>query len=67
MAIKTAEFFNLDKSLIQEVDGSIFTQPAKRPPKTGFILDKAMQKLGYDPRSFDDGIALLSAQLREKV
>ena len=31
MAIATANFFELDKSLIEEVDGSIFTQPAKRP------------------------------------
>ncbi|MDP5119961.1 MAG: SDR family oxidoreductase, partial [Spirosomaceae bacterium] len=45
MAIKTADYFKLDKSLIAEADGSTFTQTAKRPPRTGFILDKA-RKLG---------------------
>lgn len=63
MAIETADFFGLDKSLIEEVDGSIFTQPAKRPAKTGFILDKAREELGYEPVSFKEGLAILKSQL----
>ncbi|MEO9869042.1 SDR family oxidoreductase [Ekhidna sp.] len=63
MAIATADFFQLDKSLIEEVDGSIFTQPAKRPRKTGFILDKARAELGYEPVSFKEGLAILKSQL----
>ncbi|MFM1836003.1 MAG: dTDP-4-dehydrorhamnose reductase, partial [Bacteroidota bacterium] len=41
MAIQTAEYFHLPKELIKPADSSTFTQPAKRPPRTGFILDKA--------------------------
>ncbi|SNS49656.1 dTDP-4-dehydrorhamnose reductase [Ekhidna lutea] len=63
MAVATAEFFNLDKSLIEKVDASIFTQPAKRPPKTGFILDKARKELGYEPVTFTEGLAILKSQL----
>jgi dTDP-4-dehydrorhamnose reductase len=63
MAVKTADFFNLDKSLIQEVDGSTFTQTAKRPAKTGFNIDKAMHELGYNPKSFDEGIAFVAKQI----
>jgi len=63
MAIATAEFFKLDKSLIEEVDGSIFKQPAKRPPKTGFVLDKAINQLGYQPHSFYEGLQMLEKQL----
>ncbi|GAB4233157.1 MAG: dTDP-4-dehydrorhamnose reductase [Ekhidna sp.] len=63
MAIATADFFNLDKSLIEETDGSVFTQPAKRPPKTGFILDKAVRDLGYNPVSFEEGLETLKNQL----
>lgn len=66
MAIMTADYFALDKSLITEVDGSVFTQPAKRPPKTGFILDKAIDVLGYDPVSFQEGIALLAEQIKSE-
>ncbi len=66
MAIKTADFFQLDKSLISQVDSSNFTQPAKRPPRTGFILDKAISVLGYNPVSFEEGIGVLSKQMRGK-
>lgn len=66
MALKTADFFGLDKSLIKETDSVKFTQPAKRPPKTGFIIDKAVNQLGYNPRSFDEGIAVLAQQIREQ-
>lgn len=64
MAIKTADFFHLDKSLISEADSSNFTQPAKRPPRTGFILDKAIAVLGYHPVSFEEGIAVVAEQTK---
>ncbi len=63
MANKTADFFNLDTSTMTRADASSFTQTAKRPPKTGFIIDKAKRDLGYDPRSFDEGIAILAEQM----
>jgi dTDP-4-dehydrorhamnose reductase len=63
MAIKTAEFFHLPTNLIQQADSSTFSQPAKRPPRTGFILTKAKSVLGYDPRTFSEGIALMASQI----
>lgn len=63
MAILTADYFGLDKNLIQESNSTIFTQPAKRPRKTGFIIDKAIAELGYAPKSFIDGIGILAKQL----
>ncbi len=65
MAVKTADFFNLDKSLIKMADSSTFSQPAKRPAKTGFIIDKAISLLGYKPHSFDDGIAIIAQQVSQ--
>lgn len=64
MAKQTAKYFNLDDSLIKEVDSTIFTQPAKRPLKTGFIIKKAQNELGYDPKSFTEGIGILSKQIK---
>lgn len=64
MAIRTADFFHLDKSLIQLADSSTFTQPAKRPPRTGFVLTKAQTVLGYQPHTFEEGIAVLAAQMK---
>lgn len=57
MAIKAADFLKLDKSLLKKVTAADFTQPAKRPPKTGFNIEKAKRELDYQPRSFDEGLA----------
>jgi dTDP-4-dehydrorhamnose reductase len=59
IAIATAEFFGLDKSLINQTDSSKFKQAAKRPLKTGFVIDKAKQKLGFQPSGFRKGLARL--------
>jgi len=56
MAIATAEFLNLDKSLIKEVTAQTFTQPALRPDKTGFDISKAKRDLGFMPISFEEGL-----------
>ncbi|MCF8459438.1 MAG: SDR family oxidoreductase [Flavobacteriales bacterium] len=60
-----ADYYGLDKSLINPVSSSTLNQAAKRPPITGFILDKARRELGYNPHSFVDGIALIEKQLAE--
>ena len=64
MSIKTADYFNLDKSYIAKADSTTFSQPAKRPPKTGFVIDKAINELGFDPHSFDEGIAIVDKQVK---
>ena len=56
MAIKTAEHLKLDSSVIKKVTAASFSQPAKRPLKTGFIIDKARNELGYEPISFEEGL-----------
>jgi len=61
--IKVQDYFNLDGSLISRADSSTFSQPAKRPAKTGFIIDKAIKELGYNPCSFDEGIEIISNQV----
>jgi len=63
IAMKTADFFGLDKTLISSVTD--FVQPAKRPLKTGFIIDKAKRELRYQPHSFMDGLAIVKQQLLE--
>lgn len=61
---KVAEYWNLDKSLIQPISSGSLNQIARRPKKTGFILDKATNVLGYNPRSFEEGLAFVDAQLK---
>lgn len=66
IAIKSAEFFKLDKTLITPTDSSQFTQPARRPAKTGFIIDKARTELGFEPHTFDEGLAILARQIAKQ-
>lgn len=56
MACKTADYLELNKSLIKKVTAPELIQPANRPAKTGFIIDKAKKELGYRPISFDEGL-----------
>lgn len=63
IATQTATFFRLDTSLIQPTDSTKFRQPARRPMKTGFIIDKSKKELGYEPHSFLEGLEILSKQL----
>ena len=63
IAIQTADFFKLDKALINATDSSKFKQPAMRPPKTGFIITKAKNELGYQPHSFKEGLTMMASQL----
>ncbi len=59
-----ADYYKLDKSLIKPAKSEDIKQPAKRPPITGFIIDKAKRELGYNPHSFVEGIRFLEEQLK---
>ncbi len=61
---RVAAYFNLPSSQVTEIASSTLSQAAKRPPKTGFILDKAITELGYDPHSFEEGLQVLEQQLK---
>ncbi|MBI3510947.1 MAG: SDR family oxidoreductase [Bacteroidetes bacterium] len=60
---RVADFWKLDKNLVTPVSSSTINQPAKRPPRTGFIIDKAKKILGYDPHSFEEGLGILDVQM----
>jgi dTDP-4-dehydrorhamnose reductase len=62
MAMATAKFLNADTNLIEKVNADTFTQPAKRPAKTGFVIDKAKVDLGYNPISFADSLPKILAK-----
>lgn len=67
IATRTARFFKLNESLITKTDSTQFKQPAARPLKTGFVIEKAKQQLNYKPHSFEAGLSLISQQLTAKV
>ena len=63
LVTRVGAFFKLDTSVVSPVKSDSLGQPAKRPPRTGFVLDKARRELGYAPKGFEEGLAVLSGQL----
>lgn len=61
---KVADYWGLDQSFINEISSISLNQPAKRPVKTGFVLDKTIKDLGYNPHSFEEGLAILDQQMK---
>jgi dTDP-4-dehydrorhamnose reductase len=60
---RVADYYGLDKSLINPISSESLNQAAKRPVRTGFILDKSIKELGYNPHSFEEGIRIMDEQL----
>jgi dTDP-4-dehydrorhamnose reductase len=61
-----ADFFHLDTSYIHPVTSEELKQPAKRPPMTGFVIDKAKRELNFHPHTFLEGLEIVKQQL-EKI
>lgn len=61
---RVAKFFNLNESNIHHIKSATLNQAAKRPPITGFVLEKAFKDLNYQPHSFEEGLQILSNQLK---
>ena len=66
MVERMADFYDCDKSVINRISSVTLNQKAKRPPKTGFILDKSINKLAYEPHSFEEGLAIVEQQILEQ-
>jgi dTDP-4-dehydrorhamnose reductase len=59
-----ADFWKLDKSFMNPISSAELNQPAKRPPYTGFIIEKAKRDLGYKTRTFIEGLKIVDDQLK---
>ncbi|MES2588713.1 MAG: SDR family oxidoreductase [Bacteroidota bacterium] len=58
-ALQIADFYNLDKSLIDEISSASLNQTAKRPLNTGFDISKAQKELGYEPKALEECLELI--------
>lgn len=63
MVQMVADHWKLDHDLVTPVSSSTLNQPAKRPPKTGFIILKAQTELGYRPKTFREALNVIDKQL----
>jgi dTDP-4-dehydrorhamnose reductase len=53
---------HLGKSIdnVEIISSSTLNQPAKRPPRTGFDLTKSRTELGYNPKTLEETITILT-------
>ncbi len=66
LVLKVADYWKLDHSFVNEISSASLNQTAKRPVKTGFVLDKAIKDLSYNPHSFEEGLVILAQQMNKK-
>lgn len=60
LVVAIGKYYGFSTEAIKPISSSTLNQAAKRPPKTGFVLDKAKSILGYAPKSLEDCLALIS-------
>lgn len=61
-----ANGLNITTPQIETISSNTLNQPAKRPPRTGFVLDKAINQLDYKPMTIQESIPLILKELNQK-
>lgn len=56
-------FYDLSTACVSPIKSETLNQKAKRPPKTGFIIDKAKNELGYHPLNLEQALSFLDNQI----
>ena len=64
MVERIALFYGYSTKNLKRISTKTLNQKAGRPPKTGFILDKSRDILGYNPRSFEECLEIINQQLK---
>jgi len=61
---RIAKHYNYSTKNMNRISTATLNQTAGRPPKTGFILDKANKELGFNPHSFEECLTIIDKQLK---
>jgi dTDP-4-dehydrorhamnose reductase len=56
---RVAAFYKFPMEQVAQLSSETLQQPAKRPARTGFVLDKANELLGYRPLTLEQTFALM--------
>ncbi len=56
---RIAAHFNYSMENVSRISSSTLNQPAHRPPRTGFDLSKAYDRINYNPRTLEETLDLL--------
>lgn len=67
IAVTVAKIFGLNTELIQPISSVELNQPANRPPKTGFYLEKAAKELSFNPKTFEEELLEFKADYSDST
>lgn len=63
-AYAIADFYKLDREFIAEVSSAELSEIGRRPLKSGFFIDKAINELSYSPHNLTEGMEIVTKQLK---
>ncbi len=61
---RIAKHYGNSTDNLNKISTATLKQKAGRPPRTGFILDKSINELGYNPHSFEECLTIIDQQLK---
>ena len=62
---RIAKHYGNSTDNLNRIGTATLSQKAERPSKTGFILDKSINELGYNPHSFEECLTIIDRQLKK--
>ncbi len=62
---RVAKHYGYSIDNLNKISTKTLNQKAERPARTGFILDKSINELGYNPHSFEECLSIIDQQLRQ--
>lgn len=63
IVFRIAKFLDKPTDNVEIISSETLSQPAKRPPRTGFDLSKSREELGYNPKTIEETIAILLTEI----
>jgi len=64
---RIAKYYCYSTKMLNRISTDTLNQKAQRPKKTGFIIDKAVKELGYNPNSFEECLKIIDKQLENNL
>ena len=65
IVLRIAKHYGYSTDNLNKISTATLKQKAGRPPRTGFILNKSRNELGYHPHSFEECLTIIDQQLKK--
>ncbi len=63
IVFRIAKYLGKSTDNVEIISSDTLSQPAKRPPRTGFDLSKSRAELDYNPKTLEETIEILLTEI----